>query len=120
MLFALTAARDKINTATDLPGRLLIVGSGSHKSLVTDMATRRSQAFADAHTGSFEPLATLVFSRIAALQVRGLYAAGTLASFSESLGREISANDMTPAIDKLGAGEPHRSQGPRQFRARKR
>ena len=188
LLFALKAARDRINTATDLPGRLLIVGTGSHKSLVTDMATRRSQAFAGAHTASFEPLgrdyvewflnrveaaglavpslkaafagfrdmgsrpeelvkavrqfqdevaagrgadadtafaticatlataaaeldiqsiedagelAVLVFSRIAAGQARGLYAADTLASFSESLGREISANDMTPVIDRL-------------------
>lgn len=190
MLFALKAARDKVNTATDLPGRLLIVGTGSHKSLVTDMATRRSQAFAGAHTASFEPLgkdyvewflnrvegaglavpslqaafagfrdmgsrpeelakavrqfqdevaagrgadadtsfaticatlataaaeldiqsiedagelAVLAFSRVAAGQARGLYAADTLASFSESLGREISANDMTPVIDKLVA-----------------
>ena len=190
MLFALKAARDRVNTATDLPGRLLIVGTGSHKSLVTDMATRRSQAFAGAHTASFEPLgkdyvewflkrvgdaglavpslqaafagfrdmgsrpeelakavrqlqdeiaagrgveadrafatvcatlataaaeldiqsiedagelAVLAFSRIAAGQARGLYAADTLASFSESIGREISANDMTPAIDKLVA-----------------
>lgn len=190
MLFALKAARDNVNTATDLPGRLLIVGTGSHKSLVTDMATRRSQAFAGAHTASFEPLgkdyvewflnrvaaaglavpsmqaafsgfrdmgsrpeeltkavrqfqdevaagrgadadtafaticatlataaaeldiqsiedagelAGLAFSRIAAGQGRGLYAADTLTSFSESLGREISANDMTPAIEKLVA-----------------
>jgi hypothetical protein len=190
MLFALKAARDGVNTATDLPGRLLIVGMGSHKSLVTDMATRRSQAFAGAHTASFEPLgkdyvewflnrvaaaglavpslhaafsgfrdmgsrpeeltkavrqfqdevaagrgadadtafaticatlataaaeldiqsiedagelAVLAFSRIAAGQARGLYATDTLASFSESMGREISANDMTPAIDKLVA-----------------
>ncbi|MFN7547391.1 MAG: ATP-binding protein [Pseudomonadota bacterium] len=190
MLFALKAARDKVNTATDLPGRLLIVGTGSHKSLVTDMATRRSQAFAGAHTASFDPLgkdyvewflsrlaaaglavpslqaafsgfrdmgsrpeeltkavrqfqdevaagraadadtafaticatiatvaaeldiqsiedagevAVLAFSRIAAGQGRGLYAADTLTSFSESLGREVSANDMTPAIDKLVA-----------------
>lgn len=188
MLFALKAARDSVNTATDLPGRLLIVGTGSHKSLVTDLATRRSQAFAGAHTASFEPLgkdyvewflnrvraaglavpplqtaftgfrdmgsrpeelakavrqfqdevaagrgvdadrafaticatlataaaeidiqsiedagelAVLAFSRIAAGQARGLYAAETLASFSASLGREISANDMTPAIDRL-------------------
>jgi hypothetical protein len=56
MLFALKAARDRVNMATDLPGRLLIVGTGSHKSLVTDMATRRSQAFAGAHTASFEPM----------------------------------------------------------------
>ena len=190
MLFALKAARDRVNTATDLPGRLLIVGTGSHKSLVTDMATRRSQAFAGAHTASFEPLgmdyvewflkrvsdaglavpslqaafagfrdvgsrpeelakavrqlqdeiaagraadadtafaticatlataaaeldvqsiqdagelAALVFSRIATGQARGLYAADTLASFSNTLGREISANDITPAIDKLVA-----------------
>ena len=56
MLFALKAARDTVNTAPGLPGHLLIVGTGSHKSLVTDMATRRSQAFAGAHTASFEPL----------------------------------------------------------------
>jgi hypothetical protein len=190
MLFALKAARDKVNTATDLPGRLLIVGTGSHKSLVTDMATRRSQAFAGAHSASFEPLgkdyvewflnrvaaaglavpslqaafsgfrelrsrpeeltkavrqfqdevaagrgadadtafaticatlataaaeldiqsiedagelAVLAFSRIATGQGRGLYAADTLTSFSGSLGKEISADDMTPAIDKLVA-----------------
>lgn len=190
MLFALKAARDSVNTATDLPGRLLIVGTGSHKSLVTDMATQRSQAFAGAHTASFEPLgkdyvewflnrvaaaglavpplqaafagfrdmgsrpeeltkavrqfqdevaagravdadrafatvcatlasaaaeldiqsiedagelAALAFSRIVAGQARGLYAAETLAAFGESLRREISANDMTPAIDKLVA-----------------
>jgi len=190
MLFALKAARDSVNTATDLPGRLLIVGTGSHKSLVTDMTSRRSQAFAGAHTASFEPLgkdyvawflarveaaglavpspdaafkgfrtmgsrpeelskairqfqdevaagrgtdpdiafaticatlataaaeidiqsiedagelAVLAFSRIAGGKSRGLYAAETLASFSQSLGREISANDVTPAIEKLVA-----------------
>lgn len=188
MLFALKAARDKVNTAIDLPGRLLIVGTGSHKSLVSDMTTRRSQAFAGAHMASFEPLgqdyvdwflsrvesvglkvpsrqaafagfrdmgsrpeelakavrqfqdevaagrgvdadtvfaticatlttaaaeldiqaiedagelAVLAFSRIATGRARGLYASETLALFSESLGREITANDMTPAIDKL-------------------
>ena len=188
MLFALKAARDRVNTATDLPGQLLIVGTGSHRSLVTDMATRRSQAFAGAHTASFEPLgkdyvewflrrieaaglvappleaavegfrsvgsrpeelakavrqfqdevaagrgadagtvfaticatlataaaeldiqsieeagelAVLAFSRIAAGQHRGLFATETLATFSAALGREVSPNDMTPAIEKL-------------------
>jgi hypothetical protein len=109
---------------------------------VTDIATRRSQAFAGAHTASFEPLgadygrgadadnafaticatlatavaeldiqaiedagelAVLVFSRIATGQARGFYAADTLASFSQALRREVTANDMTPAIDKLVA-----------------
>ena len=190
MLFALKAARDRVNTATDLPGKLLIVGTGSHKSLVTDMATRRSQAFAGAHTALFEPLgkdyvewflrrveaarlvappldaafagfksmgsrpeeltkavrqfqdevaagrssdpskafaticatlagaaaeieiqavedagelAILAFSRIAAGQNRGFFGADTLAAFSRVLGRDVSANDMIPAIDKLVA-----------------
>ena len=188
MLLALKAARDRVNTATDLPGQLLIVGTGSHRSLVTDMATARSQAFAGAHTASFEPLgkdyvewflrrvtaaglvalpleaglddfrsvgsrreelakavrqfqdevaagrgadagkvfaticatlataaaeldiqsiedagelAVLAFSRIAAGQHRGLFAAETLAAFSTALGRDVSPNDMTPAIEKL-------------------
>jgi hypothetical protein len=190
LLHALKAARDRVNTATDLPGQLLIVGTGSHKSLVTDMATRRSQAFAGAHTASFEPLgkdyvewflrrvetagliapplevafegfrrvgnrpeelakavrqfqdevaagrgadvsnsfaticatlataaaeidiqaiedagelAVLAFSRIAGGQNRGFFGADTLAALSQELKRDISANDMTPAIDKLVA-----------------
>lgn len=190
MLFALKAARDRVNTATDLPGRLLIVGTGSHKSLVTDMATRRSQAFAGAHTASFEPLghdyvawflrglqaaglampplqsavegframghrpeelskavrqfqaevaagraanpeavfaticatlatasaeieiqavedagplAVLAFSRIAGGHSRGLFGAEALASFTASLGRPVSPNDVSPAIEKLVA-----------------
>jgi hypothetical protein len=202
MLFALKAARDTVNTATDLPGKLLIVGTGSHKSLVTDMATRRSQAFAGAHTASFEPLgreyvawflrrieaanlvpppldaaydgfqrmghrpeelakairqfqdevaagrsvdpgmsfaticatiattaadieiqtiedagelAVLAFSRIAGGRNRGLYAAETLAAFSRELGREISTNDMIPAIDKLVAANLILRRGHGQF-----
>jgi hypothetical protein len=167
---------------------LLIVGTGSHKSLVTEMATRRSQAFAGAHTASFEPLgkdyvewflhrvgtaglvappldaalagfrsmgsrpeelakavrqfqdevaagrsvdpatsfeticatlataaaeidiqaieeagdlAMLAFSRIAGGQSRGLFAADTLTACGQALGRDVTANDMIPAIDKL-------------------
>ena len=45
-------------------------------------------------------LAVLAFSRIAGGQNRGLYAADTLAAFSRTLGRDISTNDMIPAIDK--------------------
>jgi hypothetical protein len=48
-------------------------------------------------------LAVLAFSRIAGGQSRGLYAADTLAAFSQTLGRDVSANDMIPAIDKLVA-----------------
>lgn len=55
-MHALKAARDAVNTRTDTPGYMLFVGTGSHKSLVNDMATRRSQPFAGAFSTAYEPL----------------------------------------------------------------
>lgn len=56
LLFALKAARDAVNTRPDTPGHLLFLGTGSHKSLVADMATRRSQPFSGAVSAPYEPL----------------------------------------------------------------
>ncbi len=56
LLYALKAARDAVNTRPGTPGHLLFVGTGSHKSLVADMATRRSQPFAGAVSTAYEPL----------------------------------------------------------------
>ncbi len=56
LLFALKAARDAVNTRLGTPGHLLFVGTGSHKSLLSDMATRRSQPFAGAVSTSYQPL----------------------------------------------------------------
>lgn len=56
LLFALKAARDAVNTRPGTPGYLLFLGTGSHKSLVADMATRRSQPFAGAVATECEPL----------------------------------------------------------------
>jgi hypothetical protein len=56
VLFALKAARDAVNTRPETPGYLLFLGTGSHKSLVADMATRRSQPFAGAVSTAYEPL----------------------------------------------------------------
>lgn len=56
LLFALKAARDAVNTRPSTPGYLLFIGTGSHKSLVADMATRRSQPFAGAVSTAYEPL----------------------------------------------------------------
>lgn len=58
LLFALKAARDAVNTRPGTPGYLLFLGTGSHKSLVADMATRRSQPFAGAVATEYEPLGT--------------------------------------------------------------
>ena len=56
LLFALKAARDAVNTRPGTPGHLLFLGTGSHKSLVVDMATRRTQPFAGAVSTGYEPL----------------------------------------------------------------
>ena len=56
MLHALKAARDRINTDPDMPGKFIFLGTGSHKSLVNDMATRRSHPFAGAVAVSFRVL----------------------------------------------------------------
>jgi hypothetical protein len=56
LMFALKAARDAVNVRVGTPGYLLFLGTGSHKSLVADMATRRSQPFAGAVSTEYEPL----------------------------------------------------------------
>lgn len=56
LLHGLKAARDRVNTAPDLPGQFIFLGTGSHKSLVTDMATRRSHPFAGATAVAFRLL----------------------------------------------------------------
>ncbi len=56
LLHALKAARDLVNLNPRRSGRLLIVGTGSHKSLVADMTSRRTQPFAGAVYQDFAPL----------------------------------------------------------------
>lgn len=43
LLHALKAARDAVNAKPGTPGRFLFIGTGSHKSLLAEMTTRRSQ-----------------------------------------------------------------------------
>lgn len=56
LLHALKAARDAVNSKPGMPGHFLFLGTGSHKSLITDMATRRSQPFTGALATSYEVL----------------------------------------------------------------
>ncbi len=56
LLHALKAARDAVNAKPNTPGYFLFLGTGSHKSLITDMATRRSQPFTGAVATSYEVL----------------------------------------------------------------
>lgn len=48
MLFALKAARDAVNQRPDTPGHFIFVGTGSHRAMVQEMTTRRTQAFSGA------------------------------------------------------------------------
>ncbi len=56
LMHALKAARDAVNTRPGTPGHFLFLGTGSHKSLVTDMASRRSQPFTGAVSAQYEVL----------------------------------------------------------------
>jgi hypothetical protein len=56
LLHALKAARDAVNATPNMPGHFLFVGTGSHKSLITDMATRRTAAFSGALATGYEVL----------------------------------------------------------------
>lgn len=48
MLLALKAARDAINPRPATPGHFLVLGTGSHRALVSELTARRNQAFAGA------------------------------------------------------------------------
>ena len=55
-LLALKAARDAINPRPDTPGRFLFVGTGSHRALVSELTSRRNQAFAGATSVAYPVL----------------------------------------------------------------
>lgn len=56
LLHALKAARDAVNSQPCTPGHFVFVGTGSHKSLITDMATKHSQPFTGALTTAYDLL----------------------------------------------------------------
>ena len=56
LMHALKAVRDAVNAKPDPPGYFLFLGTGSHKSLVTDMASRRSQPFTEGVLAHYEVL----------------------------------------------------------------
>ncbi len=56
LLHALKAARDAVNTRAGNQRHFLFLGTGSHKSLVTDLATRRSLPFTGAVQATYQVL----------------------------------------------------------------
>ncbi|MBK4737762.1 ATP-binding protein [Noviherbaspirillum pedocola] len=45
LLLALKAARDAVNPRPQTPGHFLFIGTGSHRAMVSELTTRRTQAF---------------------------------------------------------------------------
>ncbi len=56
LLFALKAARDAVNLRPGTPGRLFIIGTGSHRAQVQEMVIRGNQAFQGAASRPFPVL----------------------------------------------------------------
>jgi hypothetical protein len=56
MLIALKSARDAINPRPGTAGHFLFVGTGSHRAMVNELTTRRSQAFAGASSVDYPVL----------------------------------------------------------------
>lgn len=50
LLLSLKAARDAINPRPNTPGHFVFIGTGSHKAMIGEMAARKNQAFAGAHS----------------------------------------------------------------------
>jgi hypothetical protein len=56
LLLALKAARDAINARPDTPGHFIFIGTGSHRALVQELTSRRTQAFAGATSVAYPVL----------------------------------------------------------------
>jgi len=56
LLIALKAAREAVNLRPDTPGRLFMIGTGSHRAQLQEMVVRNNQAFQGAHTETFPVL----------------------------------------------------------------
>lgn len=50
VMLALKAARDAVNLRNETPGHFLFIGTGSHRSMVREMTTKKTQAFHGATT----------------------------------------------------------------------
>lgn len=56
LLLGLKAARDAVNPRLDTPGHFIFLGTGSHRAMVSELTTRRTQAFNGATSVSYPVL----------------------------------------------------------------
>lgn len=119
LLLSLKAARDAINPRTNIPGHFVFIGTGSHKAMIGEMAARKNQAFAGAHSAQYpvlngdyiefllESLKNDGFTELPSKEVT-VNAFNTLGNRPEEMIRALgvaikSANDVTRPNDVLPA-----------------
>jgi hypothetical protein len=90
LLMALKASRDAINPRPETHGHFLFIGTGSHRAMVSELTTRRNQAF-DGATSLPYPVLGMdyvrhVLDRLRSEGVRPLPSLDTAAAAFETLG----------------------------------
>lgn len=90
MLFALKAARDAINQRPATPGHFIFIGTGSHRALLNELTSRRTQAFAGAASVAYpvlgEDYAAFLLDRLAREGIQPLPSAAATALAFDILG----------------------------------
>ena len=90
MLFGLKAAREAVNIRPNTPGHFIFVGTGSHRAMVSELTTRRQQAFAGAASIDYPVLdadyVDFVLNRLNAEGVPDLPSSAALLAAFQTLG----------------------------------
>lgn len=86
LLLGLKAARDAVNPRPGTPGHFIFIGTGSHRAMVSELTTRRTQAFNGASSIAYPVLdadfVDFILARLASDGVRPLpSSAAALAAF---------------------------------------
>lgn len=118
LLLALKAARDAVNPRPDTPGRFIFLGTGSHRAMVSELTTRRQQAFNGATSIAYPVLdadyVDFIFARLAQDGIQklpsrdaGIAAFRTLGNRPEELLRALRQLHMSLPAD----GDPDATLG---------
>jgi hypothetical protein len=108
LLLALKAARDAVNPRPETPGHFLFIGTGSHRAMVSELTTRRTQAFNGATSIAFPVLdadyVDYVLERVAADGVQNLPSSAVAVQAFRTLGHR--PEELIKALRQLHLNLP--------------
>lgn len=103
LLLALKAARDAVNPRPDTRGHFFFIGTGSHRAMVSELTTRRTQAFNGATSIAFPVLDTdyveYLLARLRTAGVANLPTSGAAVAAFRTLGHR--PEEMVKALRQL-------------------